>query len=457
MTILDLIGWYKSSSDTFTLRARVTQDGGDDSKYTIEANGPWVPKAGDVVTDSADQVDTVMSVEDSLTYFGVVGASGWTDGFATIVRKTGARPHTVDFRGIARAFDNTLTKATDLALNSGNSITDALAVSTTSYAPAGWAYASIVEIDPQSDELFIRTAHWHAPQGVKRLINVSTTNRFVVTHNSGVSIPEEAIQCPGAANIAVGPGDSVTLVRDTQGSNDQWRLVEAQVLNPMTILGPACKWWALADKRLDGAAPDIAELYNIAPPGSGNVLQSSAGKRPHLLSISSVDYADFDGSDDVMVVGESEAGWLWPAAATDVTLWILCRFDDFASAHCVVDMGTATANQGISITADTTGIEVRVTAGSSTTTLTHAYSDTGIHLFTVNYNGTLITLLIDGSSVATQAKTGTMDNAGTALAIGDHFTQADAFNGAFRGGNLMLGTATGDENTAMTAYWLAQI
>ena len=54
MSILDIIGWYKSSSDVFTLRARVTQDGADFSKYTLDdTDGSWVPKAGDVFTDSA--------------------------------------------------------------------------------------------------------------------------------------------------------------------------------------------------------------------------------------------------------------------------------------------------------------------------------------------------------------------------------------------------------------------
>ena len=225
MSILDIIGWYKSSSDVFTLRARVTQDGADFSKYTLDdTDGSWVPKAGDVFTDSAEQSDTVMSVEDPLTFFGVVGAAGWTDGFSTVVRRVGARPKEANFRGSVRAFDNPVTKATDLVVGSGNSIADTLSANAVSYAPTGWAYADVVEIDPQSDLLELQTLHWHSPQGAKILINVNAANRFVIKHNSGVSIPEESAQCPGDADVTVEPGVSAMLVLDTRVGEDHWRI-----------------------------------------------------------------------------------------------------------------------------------------------------------------------------------------------------------------------------------------
>ncbi len=225
--MLNLIGWGRTTSDAFTLSAYVVFDT-DDMQYSVlSTESPWLPQPGDVFTDPVGLTDTVVSVEtaDPTTFKGINNFFGWTDGFATIVRKTSSVPgNRANFRGIARAFDNPATKSTDLILNSGNIIEDLYNVVGDFYAPPGFPYASTIEVVPQTDLILIRNAWYFAPQGLKVLINTAPSNRFVIEDDGPSDIDENKIFTNSGADITVAPGESVALIRDTQDANNTfWR------------------------------------------------------------------------------------------------------------------------------------------------------------------------------------------------------------------------------------------
>lgn len=214
--MFDLIGWGRATSTATSLSAFVSFDAGEYSIHSQES--PWLPQPGDVFTDSAGLVDTVVSVDsgDPNLFNGINNFAGWADGFATIVRKTSSVPASVaNFRGIARAFDNPVTKSTDLVLNSGNSIADDYSSAGDFYAPEGFGHASIIEVNPTLSSVAMRAIFYHAPQGVKILWNVNaSTNDFEVFHNQSVLIPETAILTTTGQGIIVRPGESVAIIRD---------------------------------------------------------------------------------------------------------------------------------------------------------------------------------------------------------------------------------------------------
>lgn len=221
----DILGWYRTASAAWVLEDIVTQGVTNLREYTLrDSNGPWSPQAGDVFTDANGLSDTVMAVQSATVFFGIVGPVGWADGFVTIVRRAPTeRAHSVNFRGTVKALDNALLRTTDVALRGGNVIAASIGANVTSFAPPGFDYASVIEVTPATYLLEIQSAHWYAPQEIKILINVDADNDFAVVHNHGGVEPREAIITNTGANIQVRPGESVALIRDTQGVNNRWR------------------------------------------------------------------------------------------------------------------------------------------------------------------------------------------------------------------------------------------
>lgn len=227
--MLDLIGWRKTTSDTFELQAYVGRLLG---QYFVIAGDAWQPAPGDIMVDAAGLSDTVVSVKDSTPeeFEGLFEHSTWTSGFATITRKASALPKIADILGPASAVDNLNTRETDLSLTAGFVIADSLAANANPYTPAGWPYASEIEVSPDSDLLEIQTAMWFAPQGEKVLMNTHASNRYVIKHDFGTPIPESKIIMTDASDITVKPGESVALIRDT--SIDRWRAARNSPLVP---------------------------------------------------------------------------------------------------------------------------------------------------------------------------------------------------------------------------------
>ncbi|NRA03266.1 MAG: hypothetical protein HRU00_11780 [Myxococcales bacterium] len=219
--MLDLIGWRKTASDTFVLRAFVLRLFG---QYSTVLGDAWEPTPGDSITDPAGLTDIVVSVKDTSPgeFEGLFEHAGWTTGMATITRKAQPLSKTVDILGPATVEDNPVTRETDIVLNAGYTIEHIMTATDPVYGPPGWPHASVVEISPQTDLLEIQRAMWFSPQGSKLLVNTHATNSFVVKFNLGGPLPESNIVMYNLLDITVAPGETVAFIRDTRATNDRW-------------------------------------------------------------------------------------------------------------------------------------------------------------------------------------------------------------------------------------------
>ncbi len=228
---LDILGWYKTTGDDFILRAYITFNAGDGGKYDLQPNGPWDPRGGDVITDVNGLTDTVASGLVSDSFKGLTNHATWSTGLATVTRRISNIPSQIaHFSGMVGATDDPLKQETVLTVDSDFIIAHTLSADVSSFFPTGWPYASVIEITPSSSGFEIRSAHWNSPQQVKELFNAGSES-YIIKNLLAGEIEEEKIRCAGGADLTVLPGETIMVVRDTQGSNDRWRA--ARIITPI--------------------------------------------------------------------------------------------------------------------------------------------------------------------------------------------------------------------------------
>ncbi len=409
--MLGLIGWSRCTSDTWTLREFVTFVSAA-SGYSIELGGPWVPAPGDIITDANGVADTVTSVPAATTvqpFHTVNSPSGptWADGLTTVTRARDiVPPAVVNFQGTATAVDDPSGQRTNVTLSGGNTIVDSAFPSNQQpYVPTGWAHASTVIVNADSDLLEIRSAHWHSPQGIKLLINGHATNRFVVKHNDA-SLAQNTIITMDGSDIVVDPGDSVAFIRDTQGSNDRWRAGRNNVSTIANVLGDTMilDYDARAANWTPGTPPAVASAVNVADPGDYDIA-NGIGSRPDGVTRALGEAWEFNPSES-LIVENVTAKALDPG--DNVTVFAVASMAAGGSQSVIETSDTAaTANRGIVLFATGGLLKARAftaSAGLQTASVTQP-ADALDHVLVASCEAGGITVSVDDDTPVTTSIT----------------------------------------------------
>ncbi len=218
------------------------------------------------------------------------------------------------------------------------------------------------------------------------------------------------------------------------------------------IFGAQLKYGASPDDRVMGTFPDIAALTDQVL--NTDVTNGTATARPHLIYLNDILFAE-------NLIGKrltaASASNIWDSGETEINAWMVARIDPESTNSGLFSFSLGTAvSTGLNLyKTSASNLRVVVHAGGTSTNLNVAFTSDQLHMFRVHYDGTNITLYVDGVSVGSVAKTGTMTNDCTRVNLGARAAGGQTFDGDYRSCYLVTGALVAQQITDMDAFVLA--
>ncbi len=205
--------------------------------------------------------------------------------------------------------------------------------------------------------------------------------------------------------------------------------------------------------RVAGTYPDTAELTDAVGPNNCSVSQATVTRQPHIVYLNDIPCGDFDDGLVQFLEGTATEN-LWDSGETEINLWFSARWRDPSNTDVAVSFGDGLADEsGIRVLSNSaTELRASVNAGGSSSFVDVTTTPSALQVYRVHYDGSNITVYVNGVSAASTPKTGTLTLDCSEVSLGKKTIPGLVFNGFLGACWLATGTLTAQEIADMDTY-----